>query len=161
MRKLKDFKNKMLYRKQRAKKGYCDEDLYSIFNWFIKIFPKMLGEFAECTFGYPCKKSEMIAEVDKMPCDWIIEQQEIIEKNYKKNKRTIEKIDVKDSMTCWLLIILRMKYCFEHCDEWHEDYEKYNESKNEENWSKQYELMEKYKKEGFYLLEKYFFTLWW
>lgn len=53
MLKLKDLKYKIKYMFQRAKKGYGDEDLFSIDAWFIDIFPKMLEEFAECTVGSP------------------------------------------------------------------------------------------------------------
>ena len=45
------FKRKM--NKQRKEKGYCDQDLYDISNWFLTIVPNMLTEFNENRHGYP------------------------------------------------------------------------------------------------------------
>ena len=39
---------------QRGKKGYCDEDLWDLYDWFTKLFPKMLDEFLINTNGFPC-----------------------------------------------------------------------------------------------------------
>lgn len=148
-------KNKIKYKFQRAKKGYCDEDLYSIHDWFIDIFPKMLGEFAECTYGYPCNEEKLKQEALKLPANWIEQQIPIIDNIVKEYDC---EFDLYDSFCCWLLIILRMKYCFERCDEWHKDYEKM--------WERGfYEILnnkvEEHKKEACYLFEKWFFDLWW
>ena len=153
--KIKDIKYKMKYIFQKAKKGFCDEDLFSIHDWFIENFPKMLEEFAECTCGYPCDEEELKEEVNKFPGIWKLKQKPIIDKILKNYD---SEFNLKDGMCCWILIILRMKYCFEKCSEWHEEYECF--------WKmKQYEYInncvENYKKEGFYLFEKYFFNLWW
>lgn len=39
---------------QRGKKGYCNEDLWDLYDWFTKLFPKMLDEFLINTNGFPC-----------------------------------------------------------------------------------------------------------
>lgn len=39
--------------KQRAKKGYCYRDIYSISDWFLHIIPKMLNELNNVRKGYP------------------------------------------------------------------------------------------------------------
>ena len=140
---------------QRTKKGYCDYDLYNIDGWFINIFPKMLGEFAERTCGYPCNEEELKKEVSKMSTIWVQNQQSIIDKILKKYDK---EFDRNNTMCCWLLIILRMKYCFEMCDEWNNHYEPYWENRQYEELNKE---VEKYKAEAFYLFEKYFFALWW
>ncbi len=152
---MKKFLQKIQFKFQRAKKGYCDEDLYSIYDWFIEIFSKMLGEFIECTCGYPLNTKELTEEVSKMPEMWIEQQRSTINKILKKYD---SEFDLNDGFCCWLLILLRIKHCFELCDEFNDVYEPY--------WkTQQYEEKEKrlndYKKEAFDLFGKYFFALWW
>ena len=155
IRNLKNIKNNIKYAFQRTKKGYCDQDLFSIDAWFIELFPKMLGEFAEFTIGCPGNEEELIKEVKKFPKNWVEEQEDTIN-NYL-NKYD-SKFDIKCSCCCWILIILRMKHCFEMCDEWNERYEEYWDKKEYEKISNE---IEKYKKEAFYLFEKWFYNLWW
>lgn len=150
-----DLKYKLKYKFQRAKKGYCDKDLFSIDAWFTEIFPKMLAEFFECTNGSPSNSEELIKEISKMPKMWVEEQRAILNK---KLKEYDGEFNLKDGFCCWLIIILRIKYCFEMCDEWNKAYEKYWDKKKYDDIDK---MVEKHKKEGFYLLEKYFFSLWW
>ena len=38
---------------QRVFRGYCDYDLYSIFDWFLAIMPEMLREYKETRCGSP------------------------------------------------------------------------------------------------------------
>lgn len=148
-------KDKIKFKIQKAKKGFCDYDLYSIDLWFINIFPKMLEEFINCTCGCPCNEKDLTIEVVNFPNMWKEQQRPLINKILKKYD---EEYDLNDSMCCWLLILLRMKYCFEMCDEWNKEYDKY--------WDKnEYEILNKtinkHKQEAFYLFEKYFFDLWW
>ena len=140
---------------QKAKKGYCDEDLYSIYDWFMDIFPKMLNEFIECTCGYPINEDELKEEVSKMPKMWVERQRPFLNKILKKYD---EEFDLNDGMCCWLLILLRMKHCFELCDEWNNVYEPYWKNQQYEEKDKR---LNEYKKEAFYLFEKYFYALWW
>lgn len=140
---------------QRGKKGYCDEDLYSIDAWFIDIFPRMLEEFIECKRGYPYNRERLYEEVKNMPPVWLERQKEVVNKMLEKYG---DSYNLEDGMCCWIIILLRMKHCFERCDEWHEDYDVY---RKEELYVKMNEQVEKYKKEAFYLLEKYFYDLWW
>ena len=151
----KDLKYKIKYKIQRAKKGFSDEDLFSIDWWFINTFPKMLNEFFECTCGHPGNEEQLKEEVAKMPQMWLEQQRTKINKTLKKYD---DEYNLQDAMCCWLLIILRMKYCFELCDEWHKEYETYKENKL---YKEEDEAIEKHKKEAFYLFEKYFFHLWW
>ena len=155
IRKIKDIKYNIKYKFQRAKKGYCDEDLFSIDAWFIDIFPKILEEFFKCTAGNPMNEEELIKEVEKMPKGWVLEQKDTINKQLKKYD---SKFDIKDRFCCWLLIILRMKKCFEMCDEWNKYYEIYRDDSDYEGLEK---AVTKYKKEAFYLFEKWFYALWW
>ena len=43
---------------QRATKGYCDYDLFSISDWFLEVFPNMLKEFADETYSHPYDMDE-------------------------------------------------------------------------------------------------------
>lgn len=146
---------KIKFKFQRAKKGYCDYDLWSIYDWFMDTFPKMLEEFAECTNGCPTNGEELKKEVSKMPKMWVEKQRPIINKILKKYD---EEFDLNDDMCCWLLIILRMKHCFEMCNDFNEYYEKHWENALYEELDKE---INKHKKEAFRLFEKYFFALWW
>ena len=46
------------YTYQRATKGYCDYDLFSISDWFLEMFPNMLKEFSDGTHSYPWDMEE-------------------------------------------------------------------------------------------------------
>lgn len=157
MRLIRKLKNNIKFIFQRAKKGYCDQDLFNIDAWFIKIFPQMLGEYAEFTIGCPASEEELIKEVKKMSKNWVEEQRPIVNKHYKENNSTDE-FDLDNQFCCWLIIILRMKHCFEMCDEWNDYYESYRETNDYERLN---DTLDKYKKEAFYLFEKWFYALWW
>ena len=43
---------------QRATKGYCDKDLWSIDEWFLSIMPDMLEGFKKTRIGYPGELSK-------------------------------------------------------------------------------------------------------
>lgn len=45
-------------RKERAKKGYCKEDIWNINDWFLNIIPRILKDFNESRNGYPCNLSD-------------------------------------------------------------------------------------------------------
>lgn len=152
---LRNLKNKIKFTMQRATKGFCDEDLYSIDYWLINIFPKMLGEFSECTCSYPNNAEQLKEEVSKMPKYWLELQKPIINKIGKKYDC---EYNLTEPMRCWLLIILRLKYCFKMCNEWNKKYDYYRENKEYEFIN---DKVNENKKEAFYLFEKYFFDLWW
>ena len=150
-----DIKNKIRFKYQKVKKGYCDYDLYDMDYWFIKTFPKMLGEFAKNTIGYPMSDGELQKEVEKMDKKWLNTHQILLIDIRKKHTNDF---DLRDDMSCWVLILLRMKHCFEMCDEWNDIYEPY---RKEGQYEAMNDRIESYKKEAFYLFEKYFFHLWW
>ncbi len=152
---MKNFLKKIKFKFQRAKKRYCDYDLYSIDLWFINIFPKMLNEFIECTCGCPCNEEKLKEDVSKMPKMWVEQQKPVVNKLLKKYDA---EFDLNDGFCCWLLILLRMKHCFELCDEFNNIYETYNINKLYKEKDARLNI---YKKEAFYLFEKYFYSLWW
>ena len=55
---IKDFFRGFKYAHQRAVKGYCDYDLFSISDWFLEVFPNMLKEFSDETYSYPYDMEE-------------------------------------------------------------------------------------------------------
>ena len=55
---IKDFFRGFKYAHQRATKGYCDYDLFSISDWFLEMFPNMLKEFSDGTYSYPWDMEE-------------------------------------------------------------------------------------------------------
>ena len=55
---IKDFFRGFKYTYQRATKGYCDYDLFSISDWFLEMFPNMLKEFSNGTHSYPWDMEE-------------------------------------------------------------------------------------------------------
>ena len=57
MRKLRrtlgSFFRKLKYGFQRARRGFCDRDVWEINTWFLTILPKMLAELEKHHVGYP------------------------------------------------------------------------------------------------------------
>lgn len=45
------------YSHQRVFKGYCDYDLFSIYDWFLEIIRPMLLEFKETRHGSPIQEN--------------------------------------------------------------------------------------------------------
>lgn len=57
------------YSWQRITKGYCDKDLWSIDDWFIKIVPDMLQQLKETRHGSPgCLGEDYVSE-DGIRCN--------------------------------------------------------------------------------------------
>lgn len=50
---LKQFGRDIRWSHQRIWKGYCEYDLFSIDDWFLKIMPQMLSEFQKTRHGSP------------------------------------------------------------------------------------------------------------
>ena len=50
---LKDFFVSWKWACQRVRKGYCDRDLYSVSDWFIKMLPDMIEEIKKNKHGVP------------------------------------------------------------------------------------------------------------
>ena len=50
---IKDFRLHRKWARQRAKRGFCDADLWEIHTWFIEIMPDMLEKLADTAHSYP------------------------------------------------------------------------------------------------------------
>ncbi len=51
--KIKEIKNNIKWKRQRAKRGFSDYDVYEIDSWFLSIMPKMLDELIKHNKCYP------------------------------------------------------------------------------------------------------------
>ena len=58
LRNIESFFRGFKYTYQRATKGYCDYDLFSISDWFLEVFPNILKEFSDETYSYPYDMEE-------------------------------------------------------------------------------------------------------
>lgn len=61
------FFRKLKYGFQRARRGYCDKDLWEIDTWFLTLLPRMLRQLAQDANGYPfqIKKDYIAAHPDE------------------------------------------------------------------------------------------------
>jgi len=57
---LKQIRKDIKWSHQRIWKGYCDYDLYSIYDWFLEIMPPMLEEYKKKRHGSPVGKNKEI-----------------------------------------------------------------------------------------------------
>lgn len=53
MWRIEDFKNKIKWTIQRARRGYSDDDVWNIDSWFLEIMPKMLKQFRDTSQSAP------------------------------------------------------------------------------------------------------------
>ena len=137
---------------QRAKKGYCEEDLYIIHDWFLNTVPYMLDEFAEKTIGYP---GFLLAE-------------------------NVHETDYDALMEEWRKIIREISFHFHEAKEPTKEVNQYNEeldkrwmTKEEteedkklfDKWVKREHEIESYQekelRKGMRMFTKYFYDLWW
>ncbi len=128
--------------RQRARKGYCERDIYSINAWFLDIIPEMLKDLSKTRKNYP---SNLLAEFYEKDKDQIIgTKEEFVFGPHNKNKDVFEEA-VAWSEKRWDEILNRMAFLFSECRNMEDDDEQRN----------------KYLKEGFELFVKYFDDLWW
>lgn len=160
---------------QKSKKGYCDEDVWGFYYWFLDIVPKMLKELRETNYGVPCND---FPEVDTFPKEWL--EHEI--KNLEKHKETLniakedKTVDLLNSSVSepnpdrWWMILSRIIWCLEQASDKNEieniyekDYfkTKFNDS-NDDDETSLYELMtrevDKSLEEAYIEKEKEIFT---
>lgn len=149
--------NKIKKGLQRAKKGYCYEDTYSIYDWFLSIMPQMLEEMSEGKYlGAPGHiVSEFEAKHPDLPTD---EADEL-------------------AFAYWRDYLRRMAYYFREANEPTEQKNEYRElwwnnlmndiqdDMLEKKWlDREYEI-EKYQQEqlskAFKMFTESFYDLWW
>jgi len=130
---------------QRATKGYCYRDIWSIDNWFLELIPKMLEEFKKIRHGYP-------ASLTLEEWDDIIQQ---MKTHFEKaNELTTDFVNpYEDEYLSTLSINLETNILECSADETLENnYREYARKKHE--------YLEENLKAGFKLFEEHFHNLW-
>ena len=92
---LKEFCRDLRRCHQRIWKGYCDYDLYSIYEWFRRIMPPMLENFKDNLHGYPSSFydiSSSEAEEDKSDKADETDETSKIDKGMKVWQNTLDKM---------------------------------------------------------------------
>lgn len=82
------FRN-LKYAWQRITKGYCDMDVWNLYDWFLQIMPRMLTQLAMNAHGYPANfnsydewqqwlldKAEALSSCREDESNWNIYEQE-------------------------------------------------------------------------------------
>ena len=107
--KIREKLNELKMQKQRAKKGFCVEDTWSVYDWFLNTVPKILTELNKNRMGHPTDMTdkewgELIDRV--IVCfteadDYTCSQTNSIDYDKDKDKwreREIEIVDYRDKM---------------------------------------------------------------
>lgn len=107
--KIREKLNKLKMQKQRAKKGFCVEDTWSVYDWFLNTAPKILTELNKNRMGHPTDMTdkEWGDIIDRMifcfteANDYTCSQTNSIDYDKNKDKwceREIEIVDYRDKM---------------------------------------------------------------
>ena len=150
-KKLYKFKYKFKYKCQRYKKGYSNEDLFDLSNWFNTTFVNMLQEFQYNLYGYPDCPFE---EIDKYDYNWVLETYNIIINEIFEHNKSEVKEDLYNEYTLddryirWRIIIKRIIYCIQESCKDFSDIESINYTKYKELADKQFEYELQGKKLG-------------
>lgn len=158
--KIKDWRFEKRMAKQRAKRGFSDNDCWGMHYWFCDTFPKMIRRLRDMKHGYPELPFE---EIENFPLQWVAEASKEINDNKIKSGYE-EGVILDDTFDRWQLILTRIAWCLEQADEEkteiENEYEKeYNrqvwgdDSDIERNWSfkkwwAKHHVVEKYDEKG-------------
>lgn len=142
--KFKDYRFKKRMARQRYKRGFADEDCWSLDSWLCTTFPMMILALRDMKNGAP---DEEFPEYDNLPKDWK-------KAEYKKYKAKQEKLgyecDPHDIFTKWYIILTRIAYCLQQADKFLEVeniyadeyfgqlWGNYDESKSAKDWFTQH-----------------------
>lgn len=120
--KLREMRNERKFRRQRAKKGYADCDLWGIDDWFLNIIPKMLRDLKEYKDSYPTLWQEEWYEHNKERCinaginDDNFYILETADDKTEEQEKLSEELSQYQQKT-WNDILDRMIFLFEESDE--------------------------------------------
>ena len=105
--------------KQRATKGYCYRDIYSISNWFLRIMPKMLEELKDIGDyrGFPSKFMGDYYDynTDKIPVN--ISREEFIKGYYDEEYKELYREANEWCYDHWTDLLAIMIFNFNECDD--------------------------------------------
>lgn len=107
--KIREKLNELKMQKQRAKKGFCVEDTWSVYDWFLNTVPKILTELNKNRMGHPTDMTdkEWGGIIDRMifcfteANDYTCSQTNSIDYDKDKDKwreREIEIVNYRDKM---------------------------------------------------------------
>ena len=66
---LKSFRLRRKWTRQRAKRGFCDADVWAIDEWFLQIMPNMIEVLADNYEGYPLPFRDEYCDINKIDGD--------------------------------------------------------------------------------------------
>ena len=107
--KIREKLNELKMQKQRAKKGFCVEDTWSVYDWFLNTVPKILTELNKNRMGHPTDMTDKEGGdiIDRMifcfteANDYTCSQTNSIDYDTDKDKwreREIEIVNYRDKM---------------------------------------------------------------
>ena len=147
--KIKKLFRELKNKRQRAKKGYADSDLWNLDYWFLDIMPRMLKQFRDTTDSAPVF-SIPGATIDNCHEKWreildrmifLLEEMDEYKCSYKNPyQEEFEELIESEDLTQTIMDSFMDKY----------NGEEINKAKH----------MELCKEEFFYLFSKYFYDLW-
>lgn len=54
-------RNNLRYARQRIRRGYCDQDTWNLYSWFLDVVPEMLQDMRDHGTGYPCSEGPNVS----------------------------------------------------------------------------------------------------
>ncbi len=53
---------RLRFARQRVCQGYCDMDVWNLYDWFLDVVPDMLQQLKETGVGYPCSEGPTVSQ---------------------------------------------------------------------------------------------------
>lgn len=120
-----DWNNERRWKKQRAKKGYADVDVWNLHYWLTDTFPKMVYDLRDSKHGAPEYEFE---EFEHFPLLWVEEQSKILlqqkrdkgffkeddkDKTWDKNEEHLDLWGKEKFFDRWWMVLSRIAWCLE------------------------------------------------
>jgi len=141
---------------QRGRRGYSDQDVWDMHSYLDSIIPPMLRELADMAHGHPCNP------FDEIGCEFHVLDKDKEEDDEDGVKNRVELPD--DATEAWKKRLRDMADKMENAKNIDEmkfmEDDEGNDIDDPKVWMPRREAMVKELKEGFGLLEKWWFALW-
>lgn len=56
------FRRELRFARQRVRQGYCDMDVWNLYDWFLDVVPDMLQQLRDTGVGYPCTEGPNVSQ---------------------------------------------------------------------------------------------------